>query len=91
MASRHTPPSGFHALFSLLVGALVPRWVHRHELVPLSLALVIWAGSLLFIRFRARRARGVFLDEEVELFFWLAVGSFLVGLLFVSSYYVVFG
>jgi hypothetical protein len=90
---RRSPPrpSDLHALFSLALGALVPRCLHRHELAALALALVIWAGSQSFIYLRARRARGVFLDEERELFAWFGIACFLGGLLFVSTYYVVVG
>jgi hypothetical protein len=90
-SSRPPTPSGFHALFSLVLGGLVPRWLHRHELVPLAMGLIIWVGLHVLIQLRAKPARGVFLDEERELFCWFGIACFLGGLLFVSSYYVVHG
>ena len=84
-------PSDLHALFSLALGGLVPMCLHRHELAALALSLIIWGGSHVFIHLRARRARGVFVDEERELFAWGGFACFLGGLLFVSTYYVVFG
>lgn len=91
MRRSPTTPSDIHALFSLALGGLVPACLRRHELVALALALIIWSGSHVFIQLRARRARGVFIDEERELFAWVGFGCFLGGLLFVSTYYVVFG
>jgi hypothetical protein len=78
-------------VFSVALGGLVPRCLHRHELAPLALALIIWAGSQIFIHLRGERARGVFLDQERELFALFGILCFLGGLLLVSTRYVVFG
>ena len=90
---RRPPPSHrtLHALFSVALGGLVPRCLHRHELAPLALALIIWAGSQIFIHMRGGRARGVFLDQERELFTFFGIVCFLGGLLVVSTSYVVHG
>jgi hypothetical protein len=84
-------PSEFHALFSTGVGAGVPVCIHQHNTVALVLLNGLWVGIQIFMHLRARRARGVFIDEEIELFSWLGAAGFLAGLLFVSTYYVVFG
>jgi hypothetical protein len=88
---RRPPPTPrtLHSVFSVALGGLVPRCLYRHELVPLALALIIWAGSQIFIHIRGGRARGVFLDQERELFTFFGVVCFLGGLLVVSTYYVV--
>ena len=84
-------PSGFHALFSTGVGVVVPGLVHHHQLIQLVALVVVWLGINVFMQVRARRARGVFIDEEVEYFSWLGMGGLVTGLLFALTYYVAFG
>jgi hypothetical protein len=90
---RGSPPTPrtLHAMFSVALGGLVPRCLYRHELAPLALALIIWAGSQIFIHVRGGRARGLFLDQERELFTFFGIVCFLGGLLLVSTYYAVHG
>jgi hypothetical protein len=83
-------PSGFHALFSTGVGVFVPGLAHHHQLIQLVALVVVWLGINAFMHIRARHARGVFIDEEVEFFSWLGTGGFLTGLVFALTYYVIF-
>jgi hypothetical protein len=84
-------PAGFHALFSTGVGVLVPICAHEHKLIALILLVGLWVGVQVFMLVRARQARGVFIDEEIELFSWLGTSGFLAGLLLVSTYLVMLG
>ena len=84
-------PAGFHPLFSTAVGAGVPMYVHDHKSVALILLVGLWVGMNVFMYARARLARGVFIDEKFEEFAWFGVAGFLAGLLFVSTFQVVFG
>jgi hypothetical protein len=84
-------PSGFHALFSTGVGVLVPICAHEHKLITFVLLVGLWVGVQVFMVVRARRARGVFIDEEIELFSWLGTAGFLAGLLLTATYLVMLG
>ena len=78
-------------MFSTGVGVLVPICAHEHKLTALVLLVGLWAGVQVFMVMRARRARGVFIDEEIELFSWFGTAGFLAGLLLVSTYLVMLG
>lgn len=84
-------PSQFHLMFSTGMGALVPLCVQSHKMVALVLFNLLWVGLHLFMRFRAKRARGVFIDEEVELFLMWGIGGFVLGLFAASAILAVFG
>lgn len=84
-------PSGFHGMVSTGVGAGVPICAHEHKTVAFILLIVLWVAIQLFMHARARLARGVFIDEEVGSFTWFGAAGFLAGLLFVSTFFVVFG
>ena len=90
---RRPPPTPrtLHTVFSAALGGLVPRCLYRHELATLALALIVWAGAQVFIHMRGGHARGVFLDQERELFTFFSIVCFLAGLLVVSTFYVVVG
>jgi hypothetical protein len=76
--------SGFHALFSTPVGASIPVLARYHRITGLILMAGLWLGITLFMKVRARRNQGIFLDEHVQLFVWLGTLGFMAGLLFVS-------
>ena len=77
-------------MFSTGVGGWLPVFVHRNNWTALLGLIGLWAGIQIFMHLRARQARGVFIDEEIELFSWPGMGGFLAGLLLVSTYLVVF-
>ena len=55
-------------MFSTGVGVLVPICAHEHKPIALVLLVGLWVGIQAFMVMRARCARGVFIDEEIELF-----------------------
>lgn len=90
-SSAPQTPAPFHGFISLAVGGWVPVCAHRQQMAALVLLLGLWVGFQIFMHVRARQARGVFIDEEVELFSWFGAAGFLGGLSIVSSYFVIYG
>ncbi|HEY1790374.1 MAG TPA: hypothetical protein VGJ73_19665 [Verrucomicrobiae bacterium] len=84
-------PTGFHAFFSTGVGGGVPLYVHANNGAALIILLGLWVGLQLFMYARARRARGIFIDERFGEFAWIGAGGFLFGLLLSSTLLVVIG
>jgi hypothetical protein len=84
-------PSGFHFMVSAGVGVWLPACVHRNDTLSLLLLIGLWVGIQVFMHWRAHRARGVFWDEEIELFSWFGAAGFLAGLFMASTFLTVFG
>jgi hypothetical protein len=83
--------AGFHAIYSVCVGASVPLYVRENNGTALVILLGLWVGLQLFMYARARRARGVFIDEKFGEFALIGAGGFSAGLLFISTLLAVIG
>lgn len=71
-------------------GALAVRFVHGHQLGLLLATQSLWVLSLIFIRVRARRAGGKFLESESVFYSGFGIPFFIVGLLLAACFYTIF-
>jgi len=66
------------------------RLVHQHEIGLLVATQAIWLLSLAYIHVRSKRAGGVFLETDPDLYYGFSIPCYIVALLFVACFYSVF-
>lgn len=90
MHSRPTPLDvpGF---FSIGVGVATVVLVHSHRVELLIELNALWLAYLVLVYWRARSTDGKLLNLPAGFFCGDAIASYLLGLLFSSVYFVVYG
>lgn len=84
-------PAALHCFISIGIGAAVPMLLNAGKAVETIVLIGLWLGFHVFVHVRARRARGVFIDEEAALFYLGGAAGFLIGVVMASACFVVFG
>jgi hypothetical protein len=82
-------PAMFHALFSLAVGVMAVLLVHSHQVILLLVTHALWLSWFGFIGLRARKAGGLFLEQEFAAYPIFGIPSYFAGLSLAACFHTV--